>query len=194
MHPARCTLLAEVIPTKRVSSLAGAQEIDQTLSAISDRWRGQWLEQPARLEEEPLRIAAVLSRPCHAFDFAVALHLALWPLRFKIMATSANRATAKKQLQSSKADFQIHMDGLDEVDELLIQSTAQLHAVIMKEWKPSRAKAAQAMRSCKNQLEVAELLGIRQQSVSEALRAGHAKELEACETAIRARLNALGGS
>lgn len=141
-----------------------------------------------------MRIAAVLARPCHAFDFAVALHLALWPTRFKVIASSANRAVAKKQLHESKFDFQVHMDGLDEVEELLIQSTAQLHAVIMKEWKPSRAKAAQAMRQCRNQFEAAQLLGIRQQSVSEALRAGHAKELSACETAIRARLNALGGS
>lgn len=194
MHPARCTLLAEVIPTKRTHSLVNAQRVDDCLEAICNRWRGQWLEEPMRLEGEPLRIAAVLSRPCHAFDFAVDLHLALWPMRFKVIATSTNRATAKKQLQISKADFQVHLDGLNEVDELLIQSTAQLHAVIMKEWKPSRAKAAQARRRCQNQFEVAELLGIRQQSVSEALRAGHAKELSSCETAIRARLNALGGS
>ncbi|MCP4093386.1 MAG: hypothetical protein GY747_08050 [Planctomycetes bacterium] len=194
MHPARCTLLAEALPSKQVDQLADVQHIDATLKALSDRWRGQWLEEPGRLEGEPLRITAVLARPCHAFDFAVALHLALWPLRFKLVASSANRAGANKQLQSSKFDFQIHMDGLNEVDELLIQSTAQLHAVIMKEWKPSRAKAAQAMCQCQNQFEAAELLGIRQQSVSEALRAGHAKELDTCETAIRARLNALGGS
>lgn len=191
MLPAPCILLAEAIVAKQGEERGRAEDLDATLALLRKRWDGHWIENPMCHQGAPLFISAILRKPQFAFDFAVALQLERWPQRFKVVATDASRGEAKELLLQSKASFTLQFDGLSRSESDVVQSAAQLHAAMMQDWKPSRAKAASAMRHCDNQLQAAARLGIRQQSVSEALRAGHFKQMVACEDAIRARLNTL---
>ncbi len=187
----RCTVVA--VLDARVGK-ADHELLDQTehaLKAIDDRWPDAWLETPSCSDNGTV-VQAVLKSPELAFDFAVAINLAIWPRRFRFHATSTGHESARQQLGSHKLPFTINLIGLNKVDAQVIEATARLHATVMRDWKPSRAKAAVAMRLSANQNEAAARLNIRQQSVSEALRAGHAKELVACEDAIRERLGTLG--
>lgn len=189
-HAARCVVVAELITLRDSDCIALGLEIERAVASLTDQWPSTWLEAPCQAENA-LRISAVLPSCSRAFDFAVTLNLVVWPQRFRVHANNTTRADAQQALATSKVAFSVDLHGLSATDARVIETTAQLHAAMMRDWKPSRAKAAKAMRAAKNQNEAAAQLGIRQQSVSEALRAGHAKELVACESAIRARLETL---
>jgi hypothetical protein len=189
-HTDRCVVVAELITLRDSDTQVLAEQVDRAVHELIEGWPALWLETPRRTENT-LGVTAVLPSCSRAFDFAVALNLAVWPQRFRVHANNDTRASAQQALATSKVAFSVNLLGLSATDARVIETTAQLHAAMMRDWKPSRAKAAKIMRRAKNQNEAAERLGIRQQSVSEALRAGHAKELVACESAIRARLETL---
>jgi|FLOH01.1.fsa_nt_gi hypothetical protein len=185
-----CIVVAELLTSKNQNFSALAERIDHTLANLDAAWANNFLEAPRRVENR-LQIGARLLAASKAFDFAVALQLALWPLRLRVYATNAGQTDIDQTFGKSTAAFRGDFSGLSSAQAKMIEATAQLHAAILRDWKPSRAKAALAMRTAKNQNEAAADLGIRQQSVSEALRAGHARELIACENAIRACLEEL---
>jgi hypothetical protein len=189
-HAAPCVVVAELIPSHGKDCMALAREVARACTSLKEQWPGTWLEAPCQ-SESGLGISAVLPTCSRAFDFAVALNLAAWPQRFRVHANHTTRELAHKALANSKAAFSVDLQGLQPTQARVIETATQLHAAMMHDWKPSRAKAAKAMRAANNQNEAAARLGIRQQSVSEALRAGHAKELVACESAIRAQLETL---
>lgn len=163
------------------------------LERAAELWRADWLEPPA-WSADGTNIQAGLRRPQHAFDFTVALQLEVWPSRCRVVV--ANRAGIAQALQSAtrrKLLFAISLPGLDARTTALIEAAACLHADILRDWKPSRAAAAKMMRVVATQNQAAEQLGIRQQSVSEAMRAAHAKHLLAFEETVRGCLSTCTG-
>lgn len=187
---AHCVVVAELITLRDSDTQILTELIDSAVTQVIRALPELWVEKPRRAEN-PFSVNAVLKTCDRAFDFAVALNLAVWPQRFRVHANHTTHADAHRALAASRTAFSVALQGLSTTDSRVMETTAQLHAAIMRDWKPSRAKAAMAMRTAKNQNEAAAQLGIRQQSVSEALHAGHATELVACERAIRARLETL---
>lgn len=129
-----------------------------------------------------------------AFDLHAACNLALWPCPVRTILASASPERANKaraHRRRRRWPFLLELDGFAAPVAALAESAARLHAAILADWKPSRAKAAATMRTVTTQQDAADALGIRQQSVSDALRAAHAKDLVALEDSVREVLRAL---
>ncbi|MHC4822745.1 MAG: hypothetical protein ACYTEP_01865 [Planctomycetota bacterium] len=176
--------------SRRLELIAGTQAL---LAQAADRWRNEWLQVP-EWSANGNRIQAFLRRPHHAFDFAVALQLEAWPARMRVtITTSRDMDAVRKSAAKRRLLFAIRLPGLDANTTALIEASARLHADILQDWKPSRAAAAKTMRTAATQSQAAERLGIRQQSVSEAMRAAHAKHLVAFEETVRGCLSTCTG-
>ncbi|MFK5956842.1 MAG: hypothetical protein QM477_10400 [Planctomycetota bacterium] len=166
---------------------------------LTERWPTTWLLDPS-LSHKDQRISAALHTPRHAFDFLVALNLALWPAQCRLAIASGalgkhegqafQRAlTCLNRAQKEGLLFAIHLPSLPKTSQTLLESSVRLHADIMQDWKPSRQAASSTIRKVRTQQDAAASLGIRQQSISEALRAAHAKHLESLEDAVRLYLS-----
>lgn len=180
-------LHARLVRSQKEGLHAGHPEaVASILKELSLQWKESWIEQPAFIQNSD-QIAAVLRSPRHAFDFSVAINLAAWPLQYQVSVGSMDMKMAhvSKLRKTPKQLFTMQLRGFPLALQELIESSARLHADIMYDWKPSRAAAATTMRKTETQHAAAEALGIRQQSVSEALRAAHAKDLVSLEDAIR---------
>lgn len=156
-------------------------------------------------------VSGLLLRLDHAFDFVAILNLKIWPAKFRVaiasgeidVGQSSNYAPdmdgsafhlAAQTLQRTENQgllFGMQIDWIPTPMTTLIEAAARLHADIMEDWKPSRAQATHAIRRVHTQQAAAEALGIRQQSISEALKAAHAKHLFAMEDSIREYLTHL---
>ena len=169
-----------------------AQAVASTLKDLATRWEESWIKQPAFIQNSD-EISAVLGSPRHAFDFAVAINLAAWPLRYQVNVTSTGieRTHGAVLGKAPKQLFTLRLHGFPLAMQKLIESSAQLHANIMRDWKPSRAAASTMIRKVETQQRAAAALGIRQQSISDALSAAHAKDLVALEDAVRNCLTTL---
>jgi len=169
-----------------------AEVVASTLKDLATRWEESWIKQPAFIQGSD-EISAVLRSPRHAFDFAVAMNLAAWPLRYQVRVTSTGIEMMQGAVpgKGSKKLFTLRLHGFPVALQELIESSAQLHANIMRDWKPSRAAASSMIRKAETQQRAATALGIRQQSVSDALSAAHAKDLVALEDAVRNCLTTL---
>jgi len=132
------------------------------------------------------------------FDFVVHLHIQHWPSRFcAALCRTPNPPSSRPALdllvraQKQQLPFALSLPTLDYATSQMLERAACLHITFIKEWKPSRAAAVAAMRQCQTQAEAAAKLGIRQQSISEALRAAHHRKLLQFEKAVRQRLQAV---
>ncbi|MBT3339942.1 MAG: hypothetical protein HOM34_08970 [Planctomycetes bacterium] len=147
-------------------------------------------------------LTAILADGTRAFDFAVALSEAAWPmrLRFAIVtappagaagADEAVREKAAKALKQLKRGDTMIFDLPNRNDsELAIgTSLARLHAALLADWTDSRAMAVQLFRKTGRQAEVAERLRITQQAVSQMLLGARVRDLMAAETAMRGWLD-----
>jgi len=172
-----------------------APKMAACVKELTDRWPTTWLADPS-LSQNDQRVSAALHTPRHAFDFLVALNLALWPAQCRLAIASGalgnkdgqafQRAVAcLDRAQKEGLLFAIHLPALPETLQNLLESSVRLHANIMQDWKPSRQAASSTIRKVRTQQDAAASLGIRQQSISEALRAAHAKHLESLEDAVR---------
>ncbi len=136
-----------------------------------------------------------LRQACMAFDLVVQLHLQHWPQRFCTALCRAPKPPRSrpacdllKRAQEQRLPFALSLPSLDYATSQMLERAACLHITFMQEWKPSRAAAVAAMRRCQTQAQAAALLGIRQQSISEALHAAHFKMLLQFEETVRQRL------
>lgn len=162
---------------------------EQVLARLAGEW--SWQEAPLAVAGEGERFASSIGDLAQAFDIAVALSLRLWPQRVRVGVGKGALARARKQ----RLPFALELGPeAPAATVALIEQAARLHAAQLARWKPSRLAAVQAIRRAPRQRDAAELLGIRQQSVSTALRAAMAKELAGLEDAIRVQLRALAGT
>ena len=143
-------------------------------------------------------LTAILADGTRAFDFAVALAEAAWPmrLRFAIVtappagaagADDAVRLKAAKALQQLKRGETMVFDLPNRSDSELAIGTnlARLHSTLMADWTDARATAVNLFRETGRQAEVAQRLNITQQAVSQMLLGARVRDLMAAETAMR---------
>lgn len=159
---------------------------EQVLAHLAGEW--SWQEEPLAVAAEGERFASSIADLGQAFDIAVSLSLRVWPQRARVGVGKGALARARRQ----RLPFALELGpAAPTATVALIEQAARLHAAQLARWKPSRLAAVKAIRRAPRQRDAAELLGIRQQSVSTALRAAMAKELQGLEEAIRLQLRAL---
>lgn len=201
----RFALVADLVGSRKEQNrthLAGV--IEEVLQDLASRWPNQWAANPVTTKGMD-EVSGLLLRLDHAFDFIAILNLKIWPAKFRVAIASGEidvgressyapdmdgsafhlAAQTLQRAEKQKLLFALHVDWIPAPISALIEAAARLHADIMEDWKPSRAQAANTMRRVHTQQAAAEALGIRQQSVSEALKAAHAKHLFAMEDSIR---------
>lgn len=152
-----------------------------------------WAE-PPRWSEQGDVLQGNLHDLQRAFDLHVALNHQAWPTPVQTVVVRGDSARTQAAWQrglSTGLPFTLDLGhapspgSMEAGLQRLVEQAAVLHAAIMADWKTSRAKAAIAMRKVATQREAADLLGIRQQSISDALRAAHATRLLTFEGAVR---------
>jgi hypothetical protein len=144
-------------------------------------------------------ISAVLNTSNLAFDFAVALAEAVWPMRLTTSLVSvghqvgptpdANAHTralaAVMEARRSGSAFNFNITSRKAPEMRMAETAALLHATIREDWTPTRAAAVRTYRSLGRQKEVAAKLGITQQAVSQMLRGARLRELSALEATMQ---------
>jgi len=141
---------------------------------------------------------AVLNRGESAFDVAVALQEAAWPLRLRFSLVSAPPAGAagqddavrEKALRALKKSdkrerFTFEISNRNEAELNLAGALAKLHFTLTAEWTAARSTAVRAYRRLGKQAEVAAELGVSQQAVSQMLLGARFRELQAAENSMR---------
>lgn len=173
---------------------ASSEEQEQMLATANrSEFREVW-DAPPTWCPRSHGLTAPLRLPHRSFDVYVALCLRMWPtpIRVGIATGEVHHALAAMQRGlMHDLPFTLTVDGATAAQTDLVEKAAVLYAAIMADWKPSRAKAVAMMREVATQQEAAACLGIRQQSVSDALRAAHAKQLLNFELAVRDALRGL---
>jgi hypothetical protein len=170
-----------------VSSLA------QVRGPRSEVFDGTWAFDPSKESA-----SAVLNDCQAAFDAAVAMQEAAWPLRLRFSMVSAPPGGAAGQDDAirdkamrvlNKADkrqrFQFELSGKSEAELALGGATARLHFTLIDEWTEARATAVRSYRRLGKQSEVAKELGVSQQAVSQMLLGARFRDLQAGEEAMR---------
>jgi hypothetical protein len=190
--PPDVVFVAKLVPAPSEDPAVVAVRLETILAGLHGDWSESW-QIPLRYSADSGSFRGRLKHAAAAFDCAVTLNLALWPQQVRVVTSDEGAEDALRLLATTKTAFSIRLAELTPGEIDVIEAAAEMHAAMMRDWKPSRAKAVKMSRLVKTQGQAAERLGIRQQSVSEALRAGHAKQLAACEAAIRKRLEELGG-
>lgn len=143
-------------------------------------------------------VSAVLNDGQAAFDAAVALQEAVWPLRLRFSMVSAPPGGAAGQDDAirdkalrvlSKADkrerFHFELSGKADAELTLGAAMARLHLTLVDEWTDARCTAVRSYRRLGKQSEVAKELGVSQQAVSQMLLGARFRDLQAAEGAMR---------
>ena len=144
--------------------------------------------------EEDGEVTLVLSDPSRAFDLAVALQEAVWPVRLCFSITAPGPEEAAELRKQAKAGlektgkgraFHFQVQGKSKSELRLAQEAAGLHAAIVSEWTPTRAAAVRRYRLLKKQAEVAKEMGVSQQAISQMLVGARFRDLASTEDALR---------
>lgn len=146
--------------------------------------------------------SAVLGDGTHAFDAAVALQEAVWPLRLRFALVTAPPAGAAGQESAirdkairvlgkapKRERFHFEMSGKSEAEVGLAAALAKLHFTLTAEWTQARAVAVRSYRRLGKQSDVAQELGVSQQAVSQMLLGARFRELQSAEEAMRSWLS-----
>jgi len=183
---ARFYLLARpMLPPKQKLPPNFDQNLAAAIQDLEKRWPDLWVTPLATHAHG--EVVGVMTTPRYAFDLWVGLSFALWPTPWMAHLSTHPAGLPEKE----EAIFSLKLPMLSDAAEGLILASARLYADLLKDWKPSRAAAAVMIRKANTQKDAAATLGIRQQSVSEALRAAHAKDLVSHEDAMRTYLATL---
>ena len=156
---------------------------------------------PLHTSEDGATATAILNSAERAFDLAVALQEAAWPvgLRFSLAAAppagaagkdEAVRARAQKLLRGMDrgAAFRVELAGRSAEECALADAVARLHRTLTWDWTEGRCLAVRAYRKSPRQADVAQTLGVTQQAVSQMLLGARLRDLMAAEDALRAWL------
>lgn len=144
---------------------------------------------------------AILGGAEHAFDLAVALGEAAWPVRLRFTLAAALPAGAAGRDEAVRAKAQKLLRGMDRSAALradlpgrsaeecaLADAVARLHRSLTADWTEGRWQAVRAYRRLGRQADVASELKVTQQAVSQMLLGARLRELTAAEDALRAWL------
>jgi len=144
--------------------------------------------------EENGEVTIVLSDPSRAFDLAVAMQEAVWPVRLRFSITAPGPEEEAELRQQARAglekigkgrSFYFQVQGKSKSELRLAQEAAGLHAAIVSEWTPTRAAAVRRYRRLKKQAKVAKEMGISQQAISQMLVGARFRDLASTEDALR---------
>lgn len=143
-------------------------------------------------------VSAVLNDGQSAFDAAVALQEAVWPLRLRFSMVSAppggaagqdsairDKALRVLQRADKRSRFHFELSGKSEAELAIGAGLARLHFTLIAEWTQARANAVRSYRRLGKQSEVAKELGVSQQAVSQMLLGARFRDLQAAEGAMR---------
>lgn len=183
------------------------EQIETALASVNGKYARDWLaelETTRGIDE----ISGVLRRADNAFEVVVDLNTAVWPQRFRFgfaagmidVVGHSRKASdmdgpafhqAADALARAKARHQVmNLNLPQQAAETcrLLEETVRLHHTLMQGWKPKTARAVQVYRELpkerRRQAEVAGVLGLSQQAVSEAHRRAHLGKLLAVEKAV----------
>ncbi|MAW59247.1 MAG: hypothetical protein CMJ94_00270 [Planctomycetes bacterium] len=167
--------------------------LGQVRGPKSDVFDGGW-----SFDSSQESVSAVLNDGQSAFDAAVALQEAVWPLRLRFSMVSAPPGGAAGQDDAirdkalrvlGKADkrerFHFELSGKAEAELTLGAAMGRLHLTLMDEWTDARCTAVRSYRRLGKQSEVAKELGVSQQAVSQMLLGARFRDLQAAEGAMR---------
>lgn len=159
------------------------------------------LTAPFELADDGTAATAVLAGAERAFDLAVALGEAAWPVRLRCTLVAAPpagaagrddavRTKAQKLLRGMERGAALRTDlpGRSAEECALADAVARLHRSLTSDWTESRWQAVRAYRRLGRQADVARELGVTQQAVSQMLLGARLRELVAAEGALRAWL------
>lgn len=140
----------------------------------------------------------VLSAPDRAFDVAIALQEAAWPvpLRFAMIVAPPAGAAGRDEAVRSKAAvtlsgmgkqqvFRFDLPSKGEEELALADTTAALHRTLILGWTRTRLQAVRCYRKHGRQALVAVELQVSQQAVSQMLLGAQYRQLKHTEDTMR---------
>lgn len=159
------------------------------------------LAAPLQVQEDGGSLSAILSSAERAYDLAVALQEATWPLslRFTLAAAPLAGAAARDEAVRARAQklfkgmdrgavFRCELPGRSAEECRLADALARLHRTLTSDWTEGRWLAVRSYRRHGRQADVAQELKVTQQAVSQMLLGARLRELSAAEDAMRAWL------
>lgn len=203
-------LVADLLGSRRLTNREEAGElIERSLQRVNAGRTADW-RAPLITTKGFDELSGVLARPEPAFDIAVAVNEAIWPLRFRFalgigaidVAGEGRDAAAMdgpafhraaegiRRAKRGRLPFVIEGDTPPKHADL-VEAAAALHALTVSGWPKSVPRIVRPAREGLRQTAIADELGITQQAVSEALRRAGFDELLACESAVRSWLSML---
>ena len=174
-----------------------ADALGTGLAAVSQQFAAQ-MTAPAVLDSANTFGTLILGDSELAFDVAVALQEAAWPipLRFALIVAPPAGAAGRDEAVRSKAAVTLH--GMDrqavfcfdlpsksEEELQVADSTAALHRTLVLGWTETRMQAVRSYRKHGRQALVAADLSISQQAVSQMLLGASFRRLKRTEEAMR---------
>ncbi|MFK5955289.1 MAG: hypothetical protein QM477_02475 [Planctomycetota bacterium] len=140
----------------------------------------------------------ILSAPDRAFDVAVALQEAAWPvpLRFALIVAPPAGAAGRDEAVRSKAAvtlsamdrqqvFRFDLPSKGEEELALADTSASLHRTLVLGWTRTRLQAVRSYRRHGRQALVAVELQVSQQAVSQMLLGAQYRQLKNTEDTLR---------
>ncbi len=177
------------------TNLAGALKgrLDPALKPLKEIFAAPFL-----IQDDGAVGTAILHSAQRAFDFAVALQEAAWPvgLRFTLAAAppagiaakdDAVRVRAQKLFKGMERGAVLRADlpGRSPEECALADALARLHRTLTADWTEGRWLAVRSYRRHGRQADVAQELGVTQQAVSQMLLGSRLRDLTAAENALR---------
>lgn len=179
----------------RLDDACGAR-LDEALRPLKDA-----LIAPLQILDDGSACTVILGGAERAFDLAVALGEAAWPIRLRFTLAAAPPAGAAGRDDAVRAKAQKLLRGMDRSAALraelpgrspeecaLADAVARLHRSLTADWTEGRWHAVRAYRRFGRQADVARELGVTQQAISQMLLGARLRELVAAEDALRAWL------
>ncbi len=174
-----------------------AEALGSGLGAVAERFSAHITAAPS-LDSANQFGTLVLDDSSVAFDVAVALQEAAWPvpLRFALIIAPPAGAAGRDEAVRSKAA--VTLDGMDrqavfcfdlpsksEEELVMADSAAALHRTLVLGWTETRLQAVRSYRKHGRQAQVASDLNISQQAVSQMLLGASFRRLKRTEESMR---------
>lgn len=198
-------LSLDLVGSRKVQDRKGfAKKLEKTLRELKGRFGTSWLAPPvtARGIDE---LSGAMTGAAAAFDFLVALNLAVWPERFRMGigvgtidvglesgdaadldgTAFHNAAEAVRRAGRDGIPLALHGEGVTAREAGVIEALALLHARVLQGWHGATHAAAVAYRERGTQTSAAAQLKLTQQAISQALERGQHEDLTLAEDAVR---------
>jgi hypothetical protein len=203
--PERFAIVADLVESRLAEDRSeAAQRIRAAMRAIGRNFRTDFLAPPVHTKGID-EFSAVLARPDHLFDVAVAVNLEVWPMRFRFGVGGGTIDVGARSKDASAMDgpafhraadalhranedrlaFALELPGRDPAQVAVIEALGAAHKAISADWTQSAARVVTTYRRRHTQVATARMLGVSQQFVSKELERAHYRTLEQIESAAR---------